>query len=158
VNAWKVIFSTLVIFIAGVVTGGLLVNYTVRIQESQRSKPPNSAAATNPWILRSHDLLKRMDRELDLTPEQHARIDDILKQSQERMRIIFRQVSPQMNRETQQVRAQIVKELTPEQRKKFEGLTRNRPGMGKLRNGTNSLTNAPTNGIGTNIIATNTAP
>jgi hypothetical protein len=146
VNAWKVIVSTLVIFIAGIVTGGLLVTLTLRFRPVENPKPVVSAAnvqAGNPFLLRNKDLLKRMDRELDLTPEQHTHIESIIAESQKRIRW-----------EMQQVRVEIVRELTPEQRKKFEGFPKGRPGFEKRRNGTNSPFNDP----GTNAVATNTPP
>ena len=61
-NAWKVILSTLVIFIAGVITGGLLVTHTVRVFRGD-ARPPNSrpaAAMGTPWQAKNKDLLRRM--------------------------------------------------------------------------------------------------
>lgn len=136
-NAWKVIIPTLVIFIAGIVTGVVLD----KLAGPQRPVRPFGAInqqAGNPWMLKNRELLKRMDRELDLTPEQHKQIASIFADSQKRMRF-----------ELQQLHLAIAKELTPEQRKKFEGLTR--PRMEKRRNTTNSLPN-------TNSISTNAAP
>lgn len=154
-NAWKVIASTLVIFIAGVVTGGLLVTYSIRFTEF-RHKPANAAAnsnnnpaaANNPWLLKNTQLLHRMDRELDLTRDQHEHIAVIIAASQERIKILWRPVAPLMGKEMQQVRSEIYKELTPEQRKKFEGF--NKPRLGR-RNSANSVpSNAPTNLVSTN--------
>ena len=82
-SAWKVILATLVIFGAGVVTGGLLVSYAVHANQT----PPKQVitqSAVNPWQLRSRELLRRMDRELDLTPEQRKHIEKIITDSQER--------------------------------------------------------------------------
>ena len=125
-NAWKVIVPTLVIFIAGIVTGLVLDKFV-----GQRPAKPAAAInqqGANPWLFKNRELLKRMDRELDLTSEQHKRIVSDMVDSQKRIRF-----------ELQQLHQAIAKELTPEQRKKFEALTRPRM-MEKRRNSTNSLT------------------
>lgn len=169
VNAWKVIVPTLVIFIAGIVTGLVLDKFVGR----RPGKPAGTInqQAGNPWLFRNRELLKRMDRELDLTPEQHKHIVSDMADSQKRLRF-----------ELQQLHLAIAKELTPEQRKKFEALTR--PHMEKRRNATNSsagaeeltpeqrkksedLTrqqlmekrrNSTNSALNTNIISTNTVP
>ena len=85
-NSWKVILATLVIFGAGVMTGGLLVNYAVHTNlVLPAPKPiPVTIQGTNPWLQRARELLRRMDRELDLTPEQHQRIEKLITDSAER--------------------------------------------------------------------------
>jgi len=164
VNAWKVIVSTLVIFIAGVVTGGLLVTYALQYRQN-RPKPANIANApgANPWALRNKELLRRMDRELDLTSEQHARIDAIMSTSEERTKSLWKPIMPLMNKETQLVRAEIRDQLNAEQKKKFDDFGKQRPGQGKNRPATNSgpvnLTNSSsanvTNSVLTNFVTTN---
>lgn len=128
VNAWKVIVPTLVIFIAGIVTG-LVVDKFVGQQHPAKPVGAINQQAANPWLYRNRELLKRMDRELDLTPDQHKRIASDMADSQKRVRF-----------ELQQLHLAIAKELTPEQRKKFESLTR--PRMEKHRNATNSSAGA----------------
>jgi hypothetical protein len=132
VNSWKVILATLVIFGAGVVTGGLLVTYAVRTNVSTSPTPSVAAAnpkqrppqmpAMTPWQLRNRELVRRMDRDLDLSPEQHGRIEKIIADSQERTKALWKPIAPQMNRELQQVHAQIRDELNPDQQKKFDEL------------------------------------
>ena len=84
------------------------------------------------WIMK--DLLERMDRELVLTPDQHQRVDGILKESQERMHKIYENFIPEFN----SMRTQIREQLTPEQQAKFENVFKQRedwrkrnPGEGK---------------------------
>jgi len=145
VNAWKVILSTLVIFIAGVLTGGLVVSSALRIAQI-RPRPANgpgggggpNAMAANPWQVRNVDLLRRMDRELELTPEQHANIEKIIAASQERTKVIWKPIAPVMNKEMQAVHAEIREELTPDQKKKFDGFAKPRPGQERRRSQTNS--------------------
>lgn len=153
-NAWKVILPTLVIFIAGVVTGGVMVKYGMAHKpEKQKITLIPSGVPGNPWTLRNKELLRRMDRELDLTPEQHKDIEQIIQTSQKRIQILLKPVAPQLNREMQEVRSEIAKELTSDQRKKFEGFNKPR-GNNPRRMGTN----APANPPATNIVGTNATP
>jgi hypothetical protein len=155
VNAWKVILSTLVIFIAGVVTGGLLVTYALQVRQN-RPKPPNSAnvQAASPWGVRNKELLRRMDRELELTPEQHVRIDSIMSTSEERTKSLWKPIMPLMSKETQLVRAEIRDLLNADQKKKFDDFGKGRPGQEKRRF-TNSGPASITNSILTNLVPTN---
>jgi hypothetical protein len=163
VNAWKIILSTLVIFIAGVVTGGLLVTYALRVTQFH-PRPPNSGQAqtlaANPWLLRNRDLLRRMDRELELTPEQHTRIEAIIAVSQDRTKALWKPIAPQMNKELQLVHAEIRDVLNPDQKKKFDDFPRARPGQDKekRRGATNFLTNGIANPVSTNSAPTNALP
>jgi hypothetical protein len=164
VNAWKVILSTLVIFIAGVITGGLLVTNALKVRQS-RPKPPNSAngpngpnaQAANPWLAKNRELLRRMDRELDLTPEQHTHIEAIIATSQERTKALWKPIAPQMNKETQLVHSEIRDLLDPDQKKKFDGF-KVRVGPEKHRNATNSLLSGTTNSVTTNFPSVNGLP
>jgi Spy/CpxP family protein refolding chaperone len=125
VKIWKVIVATLVIFGAGVITGGLLVNHVVKIKKAT-SKPAAAFQVTTPWQQRNRDLLHRMERELDLTPPQRQRVEQIITDSQERTRALWKPIAPQMNKEMVRVREDIREELTPEQRKKFDELLKPR--------------------------------
>jgi hypothetical protein len=114
VSTWKVILATLVIFGAGVITGGLLVK--------QVTKPPS---APQPFL--RAEMLFRMTRSLDLTPDQRGRIENILRASQERTRILFDLLRPEFNEETRKVNELIRAELTPAQRGEFERLLTQQP-------------------------------
>jgi hypothetical protein len=65
--------------------------------------------------------------ELDLTPEQVARLDRVFADSRERTRIINELVRPEMQAEIRHTRERILAELTPPQRRRFEELMRSRP-------------------------------
>jgi len=128
VNPWKVILATLVIFGTGVVTGGLLVTYAYNNTRQNRPPPPAARVpAVTPWQVRLQNLLHRMDAQLNLTPEQRGQIEQIISDSQERTKALWKPIAPQMGREMQHVRDEIRDTLTPEQRKKFDDLTRPRP-------------------------------
>jgi Spy/CpxP family protein refolding chaperone len=121
VNSWKVILATMVIFGAGVVTGGLLVGHLERAaaphhpsgQGAPRLGQPVSAGGMRV------DLLRRVVRELDLTPEQRDRVDKILKESQERTRKVM---APFLREELQRTTAEFRDALSPEQRVRFDEL------------------------------------
>jgi len=140
-NSWKVIPAVLVIFGAGVLTGGLLVNY---VDLSHRSHARSSLARGNPhpqmdgqrqphpgelprprspeiW---RRDFLEHLDEGLNLTPEQHAAISKIIAEGQERNRELWTNVAPKMRQEMELTHQRIRAELTPEQQEKFEAMVR----------------------------------
>jgi len=112
VKPWKVILATLVIFVAGMVTGGLA---TKRLQ-------PEPAATKAPPSLQRFDLLRRMEKRLDLSPPQQERIEQIVRESQERTKKAWEQVRPLIRDEFLRVQERIREELTPAQQMKFEKL------------------------------------
>lgn len=144
-NTWKIVFATLVIFIAGVVTGGLLVNYTSH--DAQRQ--PDSTRRENPFRggdfpggsreLRlpnpnnpqaqglQREFLQRLNHELRLTPEQRERIGKIIAEGQQRNKELWDNLAPQLRREMQETKEQIRALLTPQQRVRYEELMRQRP-------------------------------
>lgn len=125
---WKVIFATLVIFCSGLLVGSLTAKKNLRTAPMTH---PFHGALTNPppslWHQQQKDFLRRMDSELALTPEQHGRIEKILKESQERTKAIREKVAPEMKEELKKVRTQIKTELQPDQQVKFEEATKSKP-------------------------------
>lgn len=118
-KAWRVILAALVIFAAGVVTGGL----TVRLKLSQ-APPARSAAAEQPR--QRGEMLDRMQRQLHLTPDQRRDIERILRESNARMKQLWETVAPQAREEHQRVSNLIRAELRPEQLEKFEAMLKSR--------------------------------
>jgi hypothetical protein len=154
VNAWKVILATLVIFGAGLVVGGLVVSHSDRLHAAT-SKPANTNSPANPSQFRLHELLRRMDRELALTPEQHEHIEKIMAESQERTQALWKPIAKEMSRETQSVCEAIREQLTPEQRRKFDAFSRQRQEHNRHPHPTNApsldgLTNQPATNAVTN--------
>ena len=152
-NNWKVIYATAVIFGAGVITGGLLVNYAnnsrpraahrpaaeARVAATnQVAHPPETAKPRPPEIL-SKAFLQRLDDGLHLASDQHAAIQKIIGDGQNQMRKVI-----------QDSRLEIREVLTPDQRKQFDELMK-RPFRKALFN-TNS---APVLPPATNAPATN---
>jgi hypothetical protein len=145
VKIWQIILATLVIFGTGVVTGGLLVDYSSRGQhrlwrgekrEAPRTPVGNpsrelKAFPQNLQILPHAGLrtnfVERLDRELKLTPEQHHRIEKIIIDSQERTKELWKELGQPFREEIQQSRERIRAALTPEQREKFEEIMQRSP-------------------------------
>jgi len=143
VNSWKVILAAVVIFGAGVLTGGLLVNYVdhsplqnVRLP-FVGARPPSQMGGhgqlhpeefprpRSPEMLRK-EFVEHLDDALKLTPAQHDAIQKIFTEGQERNREIWTNsgIAPKMRQEMERVHQRIRAELTPDQQKKFEALTK----------------------------------
>lgn len=125
-NSWKVILATIVIFGAGVITGGLLVNHVQRPQhlhESAGNRPAGGSdlppAQVRPEFL-NKQFVEQLNDKLDLSPDQKQKIQKIISQGQQNTRDLWKLVSPQFRALMQETRQQIREILTPEQRKQFE--------------------------------------
>jgi DNA-binding MarR family transcriptional regulator len=123
VNAWKAIFAALVIFCAGVVTGGVAGKFLKRPPVPLRL--PAGETVGPGWMQRM-EFVKRTERQLDLTPAQRERVAQILKDGQEHMKQLWEPIAPHAREEAQRVRERILAELNPKQQKKFEQLTKPR--------------------------------
>jgi Spy/CpxP family protein refolding chaperone len=123
VSNWKVIFAAVLIFACGLVSGALLTNRhekPVRVESlSVTNTPP-------PWQIQRVEFLRRIEKHLNLTPQQRERIEKIMHDSQERTKPLWDQISPQLRDELKQLREAIRAELTPEQQKTFEKLIKPR--------------------------------
>jgi hypothetical protein len=129
VNNWKVIptivFATVLIFGAGVFTGGMLVDYVKQAHPHPgivHTKPPtqppvaptnnpNMMATRQPPQVLSKELLQRLDGDLHLTKDQHEAVQKIISDGQNEMRKVM-----------QDARLEIREVLTPEQRDQFDVL------------------------------------
>jgi len=120
VNTWKVILATMVIFGAGVVTGGLLVRQTILTHPlKQHSNVINRSIPSAPGVTRV-EFLRRAERELDLTAGQRAQTDKIISDSQERIKKVMEPVSPKIRDELNQTKDRFRALLTPEQQARFD--------------------------------------
>jgi hypothetical protein len=158
VNYWKVILATVVIFGAGVLTGGLLVN---SVQHSHPRKSQHTATPVEPKPqVEAHDsqphtntltnlsrsprqpdilndkFVQQLDDALQLAPDQRASIQKIIADGQERNHAIWTNNAAQMRAVIQDVRHRVKEELTANQQKQFEDLMKRAPR--KQQNSTNS--------------------
>lgn len=140
---WKIVVAALVIFGAGVVTGGL----TVRLARSVSFRQPmvvgsvqEPMGGTGPRAPKSNllmrhevqmrDLMRRMDQRLDLTPQQRSRIEGLVADTQRRMQQILSETAPRTRDEIRELHHRIRSELTLEQRREYDRLTRPTNNMG----------------------------
>lgn len=160
-NSWKVILATVVIFSAGVFTGGLLINSVQRSHPRTWRRPPANAEAhptagahespshanTNnpagllrpprqPEILGTN-FVQQLDDALQLTADQRVSIQKIIADGQERNHAIWTNNAAQMREVIQDVRHHVRESLTADQQKQFDDL------MKRALRRQNS-TNAPT--------------
>ncbi len=158
-NYWKVILATVVIFAAGVMTGGLLVNCVQHTRPKNSKRPETAFFATNsipktnsPNLSRAAEFPKlrlpemwgkefvgRLNDTLQLAPEQRDKIEKIIADGQEQDRVIWTNNAAQMRKVLQDARQQIREQLTPDQRKQFEDLMKHPPRR------PSGATNAPAN-------------
>jgi Spy/CpxP family protein refolding chaperone len=144
VNFWKVILATVVIFGAGVFTGGLLVDHVDRSHQKNPHHPPLTAGGhvqTNspaqpgspdfpmPRLAKEmgKQFVQQLNNTLKLTPAQHEKIEKIIADGQERNHEIWTNTAPKIWEVMQEVNQQIRAELTPEQLKPFEELLKHPP-------------------------------
>jgi hypothetical protein len=126
VNSWKVILATMLIFGTGVVTGGLLVRHS---EANRPPRPPRNPGQVrtpqplSPQVMRV-EFLRRAEKDLDLTPGQHERVEQLLKESQDRTRKLMEPVAPQLRQELARTREAFRELLTPEQRVRFDEMVK----------------------------------
>jgi hypothetical protein len=138
VSTWKPILAALVIFGAGVVTGGLTVQLRGPRPVPPRADPGDPGrrpAFGQRSELQLREIARRMENQLDLTRDQRERVMSIVRDTQNRMRGILDEVAPRTREEFRQMREKIRAELAPEQRRRFEEIFRARREDGeRLRN------------------------
>ncbi len=151
-NTWKIVLATLVIFIAGIITGASLVKFAQgrggRMNarpQPEFNQPNNPGRPENPnrrndpeftnrpgeQLGQPPSLLNRqfvlgLDRQLKLTPEQRDKVEKLMVEGQERIRQMRSNLEPEMRKEMQSVNEQIKAILTPEQRQQFERIMKQR--------------------------------
>jgi Spy/CpxP family protein refolding chaperone len=115
----------MVIFGAGVITGGLIVRRAEARQPIRRATSVESRQTTfavpNVGGVRL-ELLRRLQRELDLTPQQRVQVDRILRESQERTRELMEPITPRLREEVQKAKANFRAVLNPGQQARFDEL------------------------------------
>ena len=128
-NFWKVILATIVIFGAGVITGGLLVNHVVHPAHPFMIHPPRALTPSEenlppelrPRLLNTN-FVQRLNERLNLTPKQAEQIRKIIAQAQQNTHDLWKLVGPQFQLLWRDTSEKIKDVLTPEQQWKFDQL------------------------------------
>ena len=107
---WKLAFALLLVFVAGLATGGLLCTLHVH---HHFLGPPHSGAVGD--RMREH-----LRRALDLTPEQAAKIGPIVDATSAKLESIRVETAQRVRTAMEESERQIAPELTPEQQKKLQ--------------------------------------
>jgi Spy/CpxP family protein refolding chaperone len=116
-NSSTKIVATIVVFIAFAcgVAVGVFGDHIWMMHHGSRARREAMHVITS-------RILNRLDRELDLTPQQHAQVKQILDAHSVRVQQIFEGVHPQVRHEIELGNDEIRQVLTPEQRAKYEKL------------------------------------
>jgi Spy/CpxP family protein refolding chaperone len=69
-------------------------------------------------------ILRRLDHDLELTPQQHARIDSVLTRRESDLRTLMSETRPRFEAIAARTRSEIQSVLTPAQQQKFAEITR----------------------------------
>ena len=154
VNFWKIVLATIVMFGAGVTTGGLLVSHIDRERPDSNRHPPMTFGS-NEWTRpfgdeggrgrspmgsmfprpRQPDMLdtnfvKQLDDSLKLTQAQQDSIRKIIAEGQERNHAIWTNNEEQMREVTLDVRHRVRESLNADQQNQFEELMKRVPRRG----------------------------
>lgn len=106
---WKLVVGFLLVFLAGIATGSFVWKW------HERPWPPRAGALAE----RIND---RLRHELNLTPEQSAKIAPIIEQSAKKLETIRLESARRVHQTFTETHLQISPNLTPEQRKKLAEL------------------------------------
>jgi Spy/CpxP family protein refolding chaperone len=126
VKTWQVVLATLGIFLAGLVAGGATTLGVVRWITHRNHPVPAGVTLSNarPGQLQQFgpQLMKRFANELDLTEDQRARIDPIVRSTAVQLGHERHEVQLASALAIERMQDQISEILTAEQRGKFEML------------------------------------
>lgn len=111
---WKLIAGFLLVFIAGGLTGGFIGAHHAR---HLFFGPPHFHRL--PDRMREH-----LRRQLDLTPDQVAKLSPIIDQTANKLEVIRIESARRVRATLEESHRQIAPELTPEQREKLEKIER----------------------------------
>jgi hypothetical protein len=147
VNTARIVLAALVIFAAGVLTGGVGAGLAGRIvREHPRNNsapvsvplaaPPSTGGPSNrtagalakPPGNAQLEAMARWSQELNLNPAQRERIESVLKDSQARLRELWVPVAPRARNEIEAARLEIEALLSPDQRARWDEARRRRGG------------------------------
>jgi hypothetical protein len=124
VNAWKIVLITAVIYGAGFVSGGALNRANKTLLPSRPRTIERTALPPAMTARRQAEYLARLNRELQLTPQQFDRIQAILQESNARTQQLWESIQPQWRDETRATRQKIRAELDPRQQRRLTEISK----------------------------------
>lgn len=107
---WKLITGFLLVFLAGGVTGAFVAAKTAR----------HHLFATSHHAIAAERMRDRLQAELDLTPEQLAKISPVVDKAAAQLQTIRKDTARRVRDTFAETHRQIAVDLTPEQRVKLE--------------------------------------
>jgi Spy/CpxP family protein refolding chaperone len=165
VKIWQVIFASLAIFTAGILTGAVMTHtyhHPHRIFATREPLAVAPAPSVNsnrephlnlPFVKPpgrglAKDFLERLDKELKLDSEQRKRIEKILNESQKHTKELWEKIAPEMREEMKRSQGEIREVLTPEQNTRMDELLKRAPKPpkeGRLTNAVTPMVEQPSN-------------
>ncbi len=137
---WLAALTLVSLFLSGVAVGGLAVvvltgggpdSPTERLAELRPPAPPTAVRGPGTGVLlrtrafASEDVVRHLNRELELTPEQQDSISVILDHQRDAAQEILSTLGPRLRATVDSASAQIQDLLSPEQQERFdEGILR----------------------------------
>ena len=116
---WKTIAAVVLVFLLGMAAGGLLTAKLIQRRARQWVAGPPPGAA-------SELVVNRLTRQLRLDATQREQIREIVRDSQQEMRALYRQVRPQAQEILGRSENHIRDILRPEQRETYDRLVAER--------------------------------
>lgn len=126
---WKVILAAIIIFAAGAMAGTALTRKAPRPggpRWANNTNVLNAPPAPPNFVALRMEFLRQAERQLELTPEQKTKVEQILTDSRQRTRQIMDKLTPELRDELKQTTLAIRETLSREQREKFDKLMRSR--------------------------------
>ena len=114
-STWKVVLAALVLFCTGFFAGVLFPRSSGGAGSVTKVTPPPLMPDG-----RRYEAIRRMTHDLNLSEDQLRRVEGRIRESQERTRVIWELVGPEVQEEFRRLRSEVAAELGPEQRRKFD--------------------------------------
>ena len=110
---WKLISGLLLVFVLGVLAGSLGTGVYLKDRFEHLRKDPKARQAF---------IMRKLSKELELTPDQKIKVEKIVEQMGEKRREFFLKNRPEIKKIMDEGFAQIRKELNSDQQKKLDVL------------------------------------
>lgn len=139
-KTWQVILATIVIFVAGLVTGGATALGVVRwvVRHRGMNPPAFGMAGQRPGQMMGFgpQIMRNLENRLDLTADQQARIGPIVERTAAELSQNRREVQQRSAAAIERMQNEVTPILTPEQLVKFNDfIARQRARFQQLRRG-----------------------